>query len=157
MGLAANWYPTSGFDNITNNDSLRSGMTLVPFNQDLNRFMLTVTNATAEQYRVDWGDQSKTFTGAQLTAGVNLAAEFLLNPFSTRFALIDAAVSAKQDFETRQIKVLFRGPGEKPTMEQISEQTDQVLADTERQHAALEAVIRTAYAPVTYTLKINPL
>ena len=105
MGLAANWYPTSGFDNITNNDNLRSGMTLVPFNQDLNRFMLTVTNATAELYRVNWGDQSKTFTGAQLTAGVNLAAEFVLNPFSTRFALIDAAVSAKQDFETRQVKV----------------------------------------------------
>ena len=157
MGLAANWYPTSGFDNITNNDNLRSGMTLVPFNQDLNRFMLTVTNATAELYRVNWGDQSKTFTGAQLTAGVNLAAEFVLNPFSTRFALIDAAVSAKQDFETRQVKVLFRGSGEKSTMEQISEQTDQVLADTERQHAALEAVIRTAYAPVTYTLKIAPL
>lgn len=157
LGLAANWYPTAGYDNITNNDNLRSGMTLVPFNQDLNRFMLTVTNATAGQYRVTWGDQSKTFTGAQLTAGVNLAAEFVLNPFSTRFALIDAAVSAKQDFETRQVKVLFRGPGDKPTMEQIAAHTDQVLADTERQHAALEAVIRTAYAPVTYTLKITPL
>ena len=34
---------------------------------------------------------------------------------------------------------------------------NQALADTERQHAALEAVIRTAYAPVTYTLKIAPL
>jgi GDSL-like Lipase/Acylhydrolase family len=157
MGLAANWYPTSGYDNITNNDSLRSGLTLVPFDQDLNRFMLSVTNASAKQYRVSWGDQSKTFTGAQLTAGVNLAAEFVLNPFSTRFALIDAAVSAKQDFETRQVKVFFRGFGEKPTMKQISVQTDQVLADTERQHAALDAVIRSAYAPVTYTLKIIAL
>ena len=157
FGLAANWYPTAGYDNVTNNDNLRSGMTLVPFNQDLNRFLLTVNHATAEQYRVSWGDQSKTFTREQLSNGINLAAEFVLNPFSTRFALIDAAVSAKQDFESRQVKVLFRPPGDKLTMAQIAAQTEKVLADTEKQHAALEAVIRTAYAPVAYTLKITPL
>ena len=157
LGLAANWYPTAGFDNITNNDNLRSGMTLVPFNQDLNRFTLTVTNATADKYLVSWGDQSKPFTRDQLSNGINLAAEFVLNPFSTRFALIDAAVSAKQDFETRQVKVLFRPPGDKVTMAQITAQTEKVLADTEKEHAALEAVVRAAYAPVTYTIKITPL
>jgi lysophospholipase L1-like esterase len=155
MGLAANWYPTAGTDNVTNNDNLRSGMTLVPFNQELNRFMLTVKNATAAKYRVTWGHEAKVFTGEQLADGINLAEEFTLNPFSRRFALIDAAVSAKQDFETRQIKVLFRPAGDQATMAQITEQTDEVLADTERQHAALEKVIRTAYAPVTYTLKIT--
>jgi len=157
LGLADNWYPTAGFDNVTNNDNLRSGMTLVPFNQDLNRFLLTVSHATAAQYRVSWGDQSRTFTRDQLTNGINLAAEFALNPFSTRFALIDAAVAAKQDFETRQVKVLFRPPGDKATMAQISAQTEKVLADTEKEHAALEAVVRSAYAPVTYTIKITPL
>jgi lysophospholipase L1-like esterase len=156
LGLAANWYPTIGFDNITNNDSIRSGMTLVPFNQDLNRFMLTVLNATAEKYRVTWGDQSKVFTAEELSHGVNLAAEFGLNPFSTRFALIDAAVSAKQDFETRQVKTLFRGTVDNPSMAQINAQTERVLADTEREHAALENVVRTAYAPVTYTIKVTP-
>jgi lysophospholipase L1-like esterase len=154
-GLAANWYPTAGSDNPTNNDNLRSGMTLVPFNEELNRFMLTVTNTTAEKYRVTWGDQSKVFTSGQLSRGVNLAEEFMLNPFSERFARIDAAVSDKQDFETRQIKVLFRVPGNQVTMEQITAQTEKVLADTEREHAALEAVIRTTYAPVTYTIKIT--
>jgi len=156
LGLAANWYPTIGFDNITNNDSIRSGMTLVPFNQELNRFMLTALNATAEKYRVAWGDQSKVFTAGELSHGVNLAVEFPLNPFSTRFALIDAAVSAKQDFETRQVKALFRGTVDNPPMAQITAQTHRVLADTEREHAALENVVRTAYAPVTYTIKITP-
>jgi lysophospholipase L1-like esterase len=156
LGLAANWYPTAGHDNVTNNDNLRSGMTLVPFNQDLNRFVLTARNATAGEYRVTWGDESKVFSREQLTNGINLAAEFTLNPFSRRFALIDAAVSAKQDFETRQIKVLFRPANDKATVDQIAKQTEEVVADTERQHAALENVIRTAYAPVTYTLRISP-
>jgi hypothetical protein len=154
LGLAANWYPTVGFDSITNNDSIRSGMALVPFNQDLNRFVLTGLNGTAEKYRVTWGDQSKEFTAEALSQGVNLAAEFQLNPFSTRFALIDAAVSAKQDFETRQLKVLFRPPGN-PSMAQINAQTEKVLAETEREHVALVEVIHNAYAPVTYTIKIT--
>jgi lysophospholipase L1-like esterase len=155
MGLAANWYPTAGYDNITNNDNLRSGMTFVPFNQDLNRFLLTVTNAAAQKYRVMWGDQSQVFTAGQLAQGVNLTEAFILNPFSTRFALVDAAVSAKQDFETRQIKTLFRPTGDHATAEQIQDQTEKVFADTEREHSALENVVRTSYAPVSYTLKIT--
>jgi lysophospholipase L1-like esterase len=155
MGLAANWYPTLGHYDLTNSDNLASGMTLVPFNEALNRFMLTITNAPAGKYRVTWGDQSKVFTREQVSHGVNLAAEFPLNPFSERFARIDAAVSDKQDFETRQIKTLFRVPGDSVTMDRITTQTEKVLADTEREHAALEAVIRTAYAPVTYPIKIT--
>ena len=156
LGLAANWYPTAGYDYITNNDNLRSGMTLVPFNQDLNRFMLTAKNATAANYRVAWGGETRVFSGEQLARGANLAAEFTLNPFSRHFALIDAAVSAKQEFETGQIKVLFRPTGDNVTTAQIAEQTDKVLEATEREHAALENVVRAAYAPVTYILKITP-
>lgn len=155
MGLAADWYPTVGFDSLTNSDSIRSGMTLVPFNQELNRFMLTVKHGSAAKYRVAWGDQSAVFTGEQLAQGINLAAEFPRNPFSTRFGLIDAAVASKQAFETRQVKVLFRPAGDKPTMEEITAQTEKVLKDTEREHAALEEVVRAAYAPVTYTLKVT--
>lgn len=155
MGLAADWYPTIGTDSLTNGDSIRSGMTLVPFNHDLNRFMLVAKNAGAGKYRVTWGKESAVFTGEQLSQGINLAAEFQNNPFSTRFALIDAAVSAKQAFETRQIKTLFRVPKNDATMTDIEAQTDAVFKDTEKEHAALEAVVRTAYAPVTYVLKIT--
>ncbi len=156
MGMAADWYPTIGHDSITNSDSIRSGMTLVPFNQDLNRFMLTVKNTKADKYRVNWGDQSLVFSAEQLNQGVNLAAEFADNPFSTRFAMIDAAVDGKQAFETREVKNLFRDSGDKDTMKQIKDQTDQVFKDAEREHAALEAAIRAAYAPVTYTLTVIP-
>ncbi|HWD94336.1 MAG TPA: SGNH/GDSL hydrolase family protein [Verrucomicrobiae bacterium] len=155
MGLAANWYPTTGTENITNSDNIRSGMTLVPFNDELNRFMLTVDDANEPKYRVAWGIHSAVFTGEQLRHGINLAAEFPANPFSTKFALIDAAVDDKQEFETRQVKNLFRPSKADATMAEITAQTDRVVKDTEKEHAALEAVVRAAYAPVTYTLKIS--
>lgn len=155
MGLAAEWFPTIGFDSPTNSGSIRSATKLIPFNEDLNRFLLVATNGTAEKYRVTWGAESAVFTRERLERGINLAAEFPKNPFSARFAMIDAAVASKQAFETRQIKCLFRGAEERPATEQIAAQTEQVLKDTERQHAALEAVVRAAYAPVTYTLSIT--
>jgi lysophospholipase L1-like esterase len=152
--LGANWYPTAGWEVLTNTDNLRSGMAFIPFNHDLNRFLLTVKNATASKYKVSWGDYTQEFTGEQLTQGVNLAEAFQPNPFSVQFSLVDAAVSAKQDFETRQIKVLFRPSVDKPTMAQVAAQTDKVWDDTERVHAALENVVRSSCQPVTYTLKI---
>jgi hypothetical protein len=110
---------------------------------------------TMGKYRVTWGEESQVFTGEQLTKGVNLAVEFVANPFSTRFAMIDAAVASKQAFETRGIKTLFCVPGDKVTNEQITEQTEKVLKNCGRQHAALDNVIRVACAPVTYTIKIT--
>jgi lysophospholipase L1-like esterase len=154
VGLAADWFPTIGFDSPTNSDSIRAAYSLIPFNDELNRFRLTVKGGTAEKYRVSWGGESKVFTASELGVGVNLAAEFPLNPFSTRFAMIDAAVAAKQAFETRQIKAVFRAVGDKATMEQIQAQTEKELKSTERVHAALESVVRAAYAPVSYTLKV---
>jgi hypothetical protein len=68
--------------------------------------------------------------------------------------MIDDAVASKQDFETREIKTLFRPPGDKATNDQIAAQTEKVLKDCERLHAALNDVVGAAYAPVTYTLKI---
>jgi hypothetical protein len=156
LGMAANWYPTIGLNSLTSSDSIRSGMTFVPFNQELNRFRLTVKNTTADKYRVSWGGQSREFTAKELNQGINLAAEFEDNPFCTRFAMIDAAVDGKQAFETREVKILFRVRGDQATMKQITAQTDKILKDAEREHAALEAAIHMAYAPVTYTLAVTP-
>lgn len=49
-------YPfcASGGD-VTKDDNIRSGMTLVPFNQELNRLMLVVKNGKAVSYKVTWG------------------------------------------------------------------------------------------------------
>jgi hypothetical protein len=92
---------------VTSDNNISSGMTLVPFNQELNRLMLIVKNCTANPYQVSWGDESKTFTAVQLAGGINLAAEFTSNPFSKAFANVGAAVAARQAYETTEIKNSF--------------------------------------------------
>ena len=110
-GEAATDFPVSGQDGVESEKSIRSGMTLVPFNEKLNRLTLVAKNGTADRYQVAWGDDSKTFTAEQLAQGINLAVEFPANPFTAAFAKVDAAVTAKQAYETKEMKTLFRQAG----------------------------------------------
>ena len=156
-GTAVKNYPACDKDDISKDNSIRSGMTLVPFNQDLNRVRLFIKNPKAAQYQVTWGTESKTFPAEQLVRGINLAAEFPANPFTEAFARVDAAVAAKQAFETKEIKQDFRPHDVKnPTPEEIAAQTDKVVADDEKTHAELAAAIQEAFVPVTYVIKISP-
>lgn len=153
----AKGYPHCDSDDTSKDNSIRSGMTLVPFNQDLNRLTLIVKNGSARQYQVTWGTDSKTFSAAQLEQGINLAAEFPNNPFDEAFAKVDSAVIAKQDFETREIKQSFRPTGVRnPSPEQIADQTAKVVGDDEKKHEELAAAVHSAFVPVTYTIKISP-
>lgn len=154
-GQAAASYPVCGADPVNSNDSIRSGMTLVPFNQRLNRLMLIVKHADAPNYKVTWGDSSQTFTGDQLKHGINLAAEFPSNPFSSAFAKVDAAVAAQQAFETKEMKELFRPQSNNYSMADVAAQTDKVVGQTESEHARLVQAVHDAFVPVTYTLKIE--
>jgi hypothetical protein len=156
--LATASYPVCGQDSVSTNDSIRSGMTLVPFNQRLNRLMLFVKNATAPNYRVSWGGESATFTGQQLAAGVNLAVEFPENPFSAAFAKVDAAIANKQAFETKEIKEMFHGNNNPGTFTpEIVSRTDSVVGKAEEEHDTLVAAVHAAFVPVTYVIKIKPV
>lgn len=78
----------------------------LPFNEQLNCFMLVVRNAPAgtQRIRVQWGSDTKEFTTQQLEEGVNLAAEFLDNPFSQPFHEVHEAVLRQQRYETLMMK-----------------------------------------------------
>jgi lysophospholipase L1-like esterase len=128
--------------------SIRAGMALVPFNQELNRMTLHLSGATGASYDVTWGDATRTYTGAELAQGVNLAADFPSNPFDQAFARLDAAVAAKQAYETRQIKQLFHG-------DEGQLDPDGTAAFTERIRARLAARIRQAQVPVTHTIAVR--
>jgi alpha-acetolactate decarboxylase len=141
-------YPFCATGDVSKDNSFRSAMTLVPFNQELNRFVLVVKNGSAAKYRVAWGEESKTFAASQLATGVNLADEFVANPFSGAFEKVDKAVAAKQEYETRQIKVMFHGPEAKTEMEAIEKLTERV-------RAPLVAAVRKAFVPVTHTLRVT--
>ena len=148
-GQAAASFPVCDNDDPSQDKSIRSAMTLVPFEQELNRFRLVALNGTAQNYKVTWGVESKSFTSEQLSHGVNLAEEFPSNPFCPAFAKVDAAVAAKQAYETKQIKQVFRSPEAKADMEGVA-------AQTEKEREPLVAAIKAAFVPVTHTIKIEP-
>jgi lysophospholipase L1-like esterase len=87
--------------------SNRSILPFLPFNDELNRFILVVKGLKADKAAVTWGKETKTFTADQLAIGVNLAAEFMDNPFSEAFQKVDQAVAKKQGFETMMIKQAY--------------------------------------------------
>ena len=64
------------------------------FNEDLNRYMLIVKGAPAKT-KITWGKKSKEYDSATLGKGINLAAEFMDNPFSPAFAKLFEALQER--------------------------------------------------------------
>lgn len=128
-------------------DSLRAGLALVPFDDELNRFILRIDAPHSSAYTISWGEQQKRFTAAQLTAGVNLAKEFDNNPLLPAFQQIREAVAKKQAYETRQIKELIHGP-------EGAADADAAFALTEKVRAPLAQAVQTALRPVEHVIRI---
>jgi lysophospholipase L1-like esterase len=143
-------YPVCGKDDPSTDNSIRSAMALIPFNQELNRFMLIGKKPQAASYRITWGKETHTFSARDLQAGINLAVEFPNNPFTESFARVDVAVAAKEDFETRQIKQEFHSPAAQKDFREVYERT-------EKTHRALADSVHRAFLPVTHTLKVEAL
>ncbi|RYD34483.1 MAG: hypothetical protein EOP85_19800, partial [Verrucomicrobiaceae bacterium] len=95
---------------LDKDDSLRAGMALVPFDDELNRFTFRLISPEASSYTVTWGAQSRTYTATQLETGINLAKDFEDNPLVPAMKKVWEAVAEKQEYETRQIKELVHGP-----------------------------------------------
>jgi lysophospholipase L1-like esterase len=131
----------------------RSVIDFLPFNEELNRFKLVVKGAKSDQVTVTWGNSEKTFSKDDLEKGINLAAEFLDNPFSQQFAKAHTAVQAKQNYETPFAKVLIHtmyemAPGEQEAIEKV------IMAANKKRQALAENV-RAAIVPVKHTIKIE--
>ncbi len=146
--LESKRYPFCATGDLDRDSSIRSGMTLVPFNQELNRFILVVKNADAGKYKVTWGETSKRYSAEELAKGVNLADDFHVNPFSKAFQRVDETVAKKQAYETKQIKQLFHGEEGRADMEMTA-------ALTEKARTPLAKAIPSAFKPVRHTVLIE--
>jgi hypothetical protein len=180
LQIESSRYPFCAPGMPNKDNSIRSGMTLVPFNQELNRLILIVKNAPARKYRVAWGVLSSTYSAEQLARGINLAEDFAINPFCDAFKKVDQAVADKQSYETKQIKQVFHDlvdgkfsakedrckPFENLKDKELTElfacckdgkfDRDALAAATEKTRAPLAAAIKTAFVPVTHTIRITP-
>jgi len=148
LTITSRRYPFCANGDPKQDNSIRSGMTLVSFNQDLNRLLLVVTNGVSEKYKVTWGSESRSYSAGELATGVNLAADFAVNPFSQAFAKVDAAVLLKQAYETKQVQAIFHGAEGKADMEAA-------VIRTEEERAPLAAAIADAFVPVTHAIRIE--
>jgi hypothetical protein len=149
-------------------------MSLVPFNTDLNRFMLVLKRGDAKTYAVTWGPTTRRYSAQQLEEGVNLAEDFAVNPFWERFNVVDQAVRAKQEYETKQIKQIFHGllSGKYKSADEIKDEEmkelfakqdgsgqlnrEEIIAATEQKRQKLVEAIHEAFVPVTHTIVIEP-
>lgn len=155
--LESTRYPFCFFDDPAKTSSTRGIIEFIPFNEKLNRLTLTVQGATAPSYKVTWGSTSREFTAQQLTAGINLAAEFLDNPFCEPFHQVEAKIAEQQAREVNWIKNLLHdipaykevAPNETDSLEAVAAAI--VAEDQKAREASAAAVV-----PVKHALKIEP-
>lgn len=158
--LESSRYPFCFPGNEKSPNGPRSILPFVPFNRDLNRFVLVVKNLTAPAADVTWGDATKTFSKAELEAGVNLADAFLDNPFSAPFQALERIVAEKQNRETRTIKGMvtnFRGlTADFAGDAEVAAAVDTLRRKLDERNAQDAARARAAVKPVTHTLLVTP-
>lgn len=149
-------YPFCFSGDPSSPDSTSGVVEFFPFNQDLNRFMLVVKNAPAGKVKVTWGTVSKEFSSTDLEKGINLAAEFLENPFSKPFADAGSVIKKQQEFETPAIKGALHSLINWRQAIPDNEQTYQAMTDVVlKKSAELRAASRAAVVPVTHTVLIE--
>jgi lysophospholipase L1-like esterase len=146
--VVSSQYPYCATGPIDDDNSIRSGLALIPFGESLNRFMLKVVGTDGKPIRVTWGDSTQEFSSEEAAAGIRLADRFEKNPFSPYFEKVDAAVLAKQTYETKQVKQIFHGEAGKKDFVKAVE-------DTEAERKPLADAIRQAIVPVEHQIKIE--
>jgi len=145
-------YPFCFYGKPTDPESTRGILEVLPFNAELNRLELWVTGASTPRLMVTWGNSFKIFRAEELAKGVNLAAEFLDNPFSVPFQSVEYAVSKQQQYEAPRVHII-----EKSWAKGWSKQKTMRGAPSQEKVLELEAAAREAVRPVTHTLTITPV
>jgi lysophospholipase L1-like esterase len=158
VDLESSRYSFCFFGDEKSSGGTRSILPFCPFNEELNRFMLVVKGLKGEKAEVTWGTAKQTFTRAELEQGVNLTAAFPENPFAAAFQKVDAAVAAKQNFETPMIKSFITFI---PAMTRFLEGDEATVSAVEsgRQKAwakqkKMADDVRAAFAPVTHAISV---
>lgn len=149
-------YPFCFYEDPAKTASTRGVLDFMPFNQDLNRFRLVVTKAGAAKIKVTWGKTTREYAAADLEKGINLAADFLDNPFSEPFRQVEGQVFKQQEMEVGLVKSAMHNlpsytvlvPEEKPVFDRVAATLIQKDVDARTATAA-------AVKPVTHTLVIQ--
>lgn len=142
-------------------ENMRSILPFCDFNNRLNRFILRVKNLEAPKAKVTWGSESREFSNAQLTTGINLTVEFSKTPFDEVFSALMQSVAAKQNYEMCIIQDLmshFRNLDE-------DIKTDSLIVSTMEtsgkkllgEHVKLDEEVHKRLITVKHTICVEPM
>lgn len=92
------------YDSSSAADRMSTILPYLPFNKDLNRFVLVVKNLKTPFAEVAWGGIKRTFSRDELMAGINLMETFSKTPFDAKFAKLLSLIEKKQTKERDMIK-----------------------------------------------------
>lgn len=128
-----------------------------PFNQELNRLTLIINNAPANGCAITWGKTTKAFPADQLAKGINLAAEFLDNPFVAQFQKVHAAVVAQQTFESRLFRNFMTNLDELKSLaaDEDKPALDRILQNSMKKDQEMQGAAAALVTPVKHTIKIE--
>jgi lysophospholipase L1-like esterase len=154
--LESTRYPFCFYGDPTKPNATRGVIEFFPFNEDLNRLTLVVDGAPAGGAKVTWGKDTKPFTAEQLKQGINLAAEFLDNPFVEPFAKVENQIRKQQDYETPLVKNLIHNlPEYKRMIPDETSSLDRIGEALVRRDKELVTESSTLVAPVRHQLVIQ--
>jgi len=158
VSLKSTRYPFcfSGSLADTNDDSTAGVLKFLPFNQDLNRYMLIVNGLKTPKAKITWGETHE-YTADQLARGVNLAADFMVNPFRDQFFRVHQAVQ----FQQQQEMMLMQGSMDgvriyKATFPDASGAIDQWINSGMLLRNALYKSSAARAIPIEHTIRIEP-
>ena len=130
----------------------------MPFRQELNRFTLKTVNLTSARATVAWGTETKTFTRAQLEAGIDLPVEFAKTPFDAEFLKFLKNVEKKQAFEIQMVMevisrldISFKDDAELMNAQAVIR--NRLMAH----HSQMEQDLHASLAPIKHTIVITPI
>jgi lysophospholipase L1-like esterase len=151
-------YPFCFYGDPATSNATSGIIQFFPFNTDLNRFMLIVKNTPSPQTKITFGKTSKVFTAEQLAQGINLAAEFLDNPFCSAFSNAEQAIEAQQAFETPAVKqLLHNAPQYRDLLPAEQETFNRLVAATLKRDQDLRDAAAAAVTPVDYAITVEPV
>jgi lysophospholipase L1-like esterase len=150
-------YPFCFFGDPAKPKSTRGVIEFLPFNEELNRFILAAKNIDVDaECKVTWGNAAKQYTGGKLAKGINLAAEFLDNPFSEPFRRCEEVILKQQVFETTLTRRLLHNiPDYLRYVPDAKEDLDNVIEKLCQKDKEMAAASSACVAPVRHSIEIE--